>query len=153
MVKQFDILRKTRQYVLELISQLTLDQLNEVPAGFSNNIMWNLGHMLASQQGVCYLRGGLPLIINEKYFLTYKPDSKPGDSVSQAYLDEVKTLFISTIDQMELDYNNNLFANNPSWINSYGVEHKNINDTINFLLFHEGLHLGYIMALKRLVSR
>lgn len=62
MVKQFDILRKTRQYVLELIANLSMEQLNEVPAGFTNNIVWNLGHMLASQQGVCYLRGGLLIL-------------------------------------------------------------------------------------------
>ena len=28
-----------------------------------------------------------------------------------------------------------------------------IEDTINYLIFHEGLHVGYIMPLKRLVRR
>ena len=42
MKKQFDTLRITRNNILKDIKALTLDQLNEIPKGFNNNIAWNL---------------------------------------------------------------------------------------------------------------
>jgi DinB family protein len=151
-MKQIEILRKTRKFLLDLIDGLTIEELNEIPAGFNNNIIWNLGHMIASQQGVCYKRAGLNLTIEEKYFINYKPDTKPNNFIDAEQANEIKSLFLSAIDQLEEDYNSNVFADYPAWTNRYGVEHKNIDDTINFLLFHDGLHVGYIMALKRIVK-
>jgi hypothetical protein len=150
-MKQIEILKKTREYLLELVRDLSIEELNEIPPGFNNNIIWNLGHMLASQQGVCYVRSGLKVAIDEKYFLAYKPDTKPGEFIDRVQVDAIKSLFLPAIDQLERDYYDNVFANYPAWTNRYGVEHKNIEDTIDFLLFHEGLHLGYIMALKIMV--
>ena len=152
-MKQIEILKKTRKYLLNLIEDISIEELNEIPAGFKNNIIWNLAHMLASQQGVCYKRAGLDLTIDEQYFLDYKPETKPGHFVDTKEVDKIKNLFLSTIDQLEKDYHDNVFLNYPAWTNRYGVEHTNIEDTITFLLFHEGLHLGYIMALKRVVKR
>lgn len=153
MIKQIEILKKTRQYLLGLISELTIEQLNEIPEGYNNNIIWNVAHLIASQQGVCYLRGGLPLFVKEELFVAYKPDTKPQGIVNAEQIGDIKKLLLSSIDRMQVDYENKLFANNPAWTNRYGVEHSNIDDTINFLLFHDGLHLGYIMALKRIVKK
>lgn len=151
--KQFEILKKTRQFLLGMINELTAEQLNEIPAGFNNNIIWNVAHMVAAQQGVCYFRGGLPLVVKEEFFLAYKPETKPQGNVDSKLIDEIKSLLFTTIDQLEADYNNGLFKNNPAWTNRYGVEHRNIEDSINFILFHDGLHLGYVMALKRMVTK
>lgn len=153
MDKPFEIIRKTRQNILNQVSELTIDQLNEIPAGFNNNIIWNLAHMVAAQQGVCYVRGGLPLVIKEEFFLAYKPDTKPQGPLSAAQFEEIKQLMFSTIDVLEADYKKGLFKNNPSWTNRYGIELPVIEDSLHFLLFHEGIHFGYIMALKRMVKK
>ncbi len=153
MKKELEILRKTRTFLLSLIAELTTEQLNKVPAGFNNNIVWNLGHVVAAQQGVCYVRGGLPMMIEEKYFLPYKPDSKPSHYVDDAEVQVLKTQLLSTLDKFEEDLDNGVFASNPPWTNRYGVEHATIEDSIRFLLFHDGLHLGYMMALKRAVNQ
>ena len=149
MEKQFEILRNTRKFLLSLVDDLTLEQLNEIPPGFNNNVIWNLGHIVAAQAGVCYVRGGLPLPIDEQLFLAYKPDSKPSSTASEEQVQTIKELLFSTLDQLEEDYKNGAFANYKPWTNRYGVEHKTIEDTFAFLPFHDGLHLGYIMAQKR----
>ena len=153
MQKQFDILRKTRTHLLNFISDLTIEELNEIPTGFNNNIAWNVGHLLASQQGLCYLRSGNKTVIDEKYFLKYKPDTKPEGFVDSAEMEEIQQLFLSVIDQLESDYRDNVFANYTPWTNRYGIEISSIEDVVKFVLFHEGLHLGYVMALKRLVKK
>ena len=54
--------------MLGSISSLSPRQLNEIPPGFNNNIIWNLAYLIACQQGVCYFCGGLPLRIKRRIF-------------------------------------------------------------------------------------
>jgi hypothetical protein len=153
MQKAVEIIRQPRQFLLSLTEHLTLEQLNQVPAGFNNNIIWNLGHMVAAQQNICYRRAGLTTMhISEAYFEFYKSDTKPERPVTQAEVDEVKRLMVTTIDQLETDYTNGIFNNYIPWTTRYGVAINSIDDALSFLPFHEGLHVGYIIALKRVIA-
>ena len=153
MDKQFDILRKTRQFVLNLVSELSTEQLNLVPPGFNNNIIWNLGHIISAQQGICYVRAGIPIVIDEKHFANYKPGTKPGHYVDEQEVQNIKDLMLSTIDQLATDYEKNIFDNYTKWTTRYGAELGGINDVIIFLQYHEGMHSGIVMALKKLVDK
>ncbi|MCJ8211502.1 DinB family protein [Mucilaginibacter sp. RS28] len=152
MNKPIEIIRKTREHVLKLIEGLSIEELNKVPANFNNNIIWNMGHMVAAQQGVCYRRAGLELHITPEFFELYKPESKPERFITVQELEEIKTLFFSTIDFLEQDYQNGCFDSYVAWTTRYGVAIDGIDDAITFLPFHEGMHTGYIMALKRAIK-
>jgi hypothetical protein len=149
---QFEILKKVRQSLLNLISDLSAEQLNKVPEGFNNNIIWNLAHLIASQQGICYRRGELPFVVKEDLFHAYKPGTKPEGDVSEQFINEIKNILLSTVDRMQTDFEKGLFQNNPPWTTRSGIDLLTIEDSINFILYHDGLHTGYIMALKRLVG-
>ena len=43
-----------------------------------------------------------------------------------------------------------IFLKFKPWDKRYGMKLNSIDDAINFIPFHEG-HIGYIMALKKLV--
>lgn len=152
MNKQIETIRKTRVKILEMVSELNTDQLNKIPPGFNNNIIWNIGHLIASQQGICYLRADLPLIIEKEFFMSYKPDSKPEGFVGAEEIEKIRTLMFSTLDHLESDLNEGTFNNYKTWTTRFGVDITDIEDAVNFLPFHEGLHMGYIMALKRLIN-
>ncbi len=149
MTKSIEIIKKPRLALFELIKDLSIEQLNTVPPGFNNNIIWNMGHLVAAQQGVCYRRAGIDTIISEDFFNSYGPGSKPERFITKEELEEVKSLFTSTLDQFVIDYNNNLFSGYVAWTTRYGVDLNNIDDAFKFLPFHEGLHFGYIMAQRR----
>jgi hypothetical protein len=83
MEKQFEIIRKTRSFLLSIINELSIEQLNQIPEGFINNIAWNFGHVIAAQQGVCYLRAGLPMHIDKEVFKNYKSESKPESPIGE----------------------------------------------------------------------
>lgn len=154
MNKQVEIIRKTRSLLLENLKDLSVEQFNHIPEGFNNNIIWNLGHMVAAQQGVCYIRAGLTPPAGEDFFNTYKTGTKPEKFVDNTGVEDIKTLLFTTIDQFETDYNDHLFDGYTAWsLARYGVELANIDDAISFLSFHDALHLGYINILKKLVSR
>jgi hypothetical protein len=153
MEKQFEIIRKTRQFLFSMVDELSIDQVNAIPEGFNNNIVWNFGHVIAAQQGVCYLRGGVPVVIDEGLFQKYKPESKPVNRTEEAELHTLKDLLVSTIDQLEADYEAGKFENYIPWKSRYGVEVNTIEDAITFLSFHDGLHAGYTMALRRAIKK
>ncbi|WP_448698517.1 DinB family protein [Mucilaginibacter sp. AW1-3] len=152
MNKALETIRQTRKATLDYVKDLTIEQLNHIPDGFNNNIAWNLGHMVAAQQGVCYKRSGnTPMHITDEFFMRFKPESKPERFITQEEIDQIKTLMFSTIDQLEVDYQHQIFGTHTPWTTRYGVQIGNLDEAINFLPFHEGLHFGYIMALKRAV--
>src|SRR5688572_3463318 len=116
MIKQIESIKATRNFLLTLISDLSVEELNEIPSGFNNNIIWNIAHLVASQQGVCYKRAGLDLHIDEGFFMAYKPGTKPEHFVDTKQTRFIKGLLLTTIDQLETDLKNNVFINYPSWI-------------------------------------
>jgi len=152
MTKQIEIIRKTRTFLLENLKDLTTEQLNKIPEGFNNNIIWNLGHMIAAQQGVCYIRAGLKSHMTEDFINTFKSGTKPERVFSEAEIENIKSLLFSTIDQVEDDYKNHIFGGYTAWTTRYSVEMNSIDDAITFLPFHEGLHAGCSTALKKLVT-
>lgn len=149
--KQIEIMRQPRLKIIDTLNAFTLEQLNTIPTGFNNNIIWNLGHMIAAQQGVCYKRAGLDTWVADDFFQAYKPDTKPNGFVDAAGLEEIKTLLSTSLDQLEHDYKNGIFSNYPTWTTRYGVEIDSIETAIAFLPFHEGLHIGYVMGMRKLV--
>ena len=87
----------------------------------------------------------------EDYFLLYKSGTKPLEPVSAEAATSIKQTLFSSLDQLEKDLHNNLFINYTTWTTRYGVELKSIDDALQFLLFHEGLHSGYVTYMKRVV--
>lgn len=153
MQQMIDVIKKTREFLLRLTAELSTEQLNHIPNGFNNNIIWNLGHLIAAQQGVCYVRQGHPARTTEAFFEAYRPGSKPGQPVSSAEIATIKEMLFTTLDQFMEDYEAGLFNDYKPWTTRYGVELTNIGDAISFLQFHEGLHGGFITALKRVLEQ
>ncbi|MES3016824.1 MAG: DinB family protein [Bacteroidota bacterium] len=152
MHKQLDVVRKTRTAILNLIGDMSTDELNKVPAGFNNNIIWNIAHLIAAQDNIFYVKSGHPLKnIDQQYFDAYKPGSKPEGPVSSEEIERIKQLLFSSLDQLGVDLETNLFANYPAWATRYGVDMESADDGLNLLPFHDGLHFGYMMALKRVL--
>jgi hypothetical protein len=150
--QQIERVRNIRTHLLNLIEDLSIEQLNQTPQGFNNNIIWNLAHLIASQQGICYRRAGLKPIVQDKYVSPYLPGTKPEHFVDAAEVETIKTLFFSSLDEFESDYKKGFFTNYTPVVTRYGVAIDNIDDAVNFLLFHEGYHSGIISALKKLVK-
>lgn len=143
--------KKVREYFLSLIDELSTDQLNLIPPGFNNNIIWHMGHVVAAQQGVAYLKSGKSLIVSKDIFDEFKPGTKPEKFYSRDAVENIKSLFISTLDVFKEDLNSNSFESFVPFSTRYGVELKDIKMVTEFLLYHEGLHIGFANALKKIV--
>ncbi|GAA0737953.1 DinB family protein [Gaetbulibacter jejuensis] len=145
----FDITLKNRAVLKTFIENYSFEELNKVPKGFKNNMIWNIAHTIATQQLLVYKLSGLTMIVNDDFVEAFRKGTKPERDLTQAEVDEIKGLLFSTIEKTKEDYNNKIFQT----FNEYTVTTKNrltnVEEAIAFNNYHEGLHLGYILALKK----
>ena len=146
-----DVTRTSRKMVSQLLKGFSLAQLNTIPEGHKNNLIWNIAHIIVTQQILVYKLSGLPMIISDELVEKYKKGTKPEQDATQAEVAEIATLLMTTIDQTEMDLNNNVFVNYQEYPTSTGFVLKNAKDAMSFNSFHEGLHIGVILGLRKLV--
>ncbi|MCX7546441.1 DinB family protein [Xanthomarina sp. F1114] len=145
----FDITLKNRIIFKNFLETFSLEQLNKVPKGFSNNIIWNVAHTIVTQQLLVYNMSGLPMLLSDDLVEMYRKGTKVERDVTQAEVEIIKDLLFSTLEKTKEDYKNNVFKT----YNAYTVSTKSVltkvEEAIDFNNFHEGIHLGYILALKK----
>ncbi|HBK70384.1 MAG TPA: DinB family protein [Flavobacteriaceae bacterium] len=151
MEKQFEILKASRLIILKVIESLSLDQLNKIPTGFRNNIAWNVAHLLVTHQLLFYKLSSLPIAVNDEMVKKYTKGTAPESDITKQELEHIKEQFLSLVDTSKKDYDNNLFKIYHPYPTSANVTLNTIDEAIQFNNFHEGLHLGYILALKKSV--
>jgi hypothetical protein len=149
----FEILKNTRAIFNKIIETHTLEDLNKIPKGFNNNIIWNIGHIVVTEQLLAYKLSGLETSLSDTLINNYRKDSKPLGDVTQDEVNEIKDLLFSTIEKTQTDYNNGVFKNyNAYTVSTTGNTLTNIDEALQFVLTHEGIHYGYILALIRAIK-
>ncbi len=146
---QLALIRNTRRLILELSEKFSVDELNAIPENFSNNLAWNIGHLVATQQMFCYKLSGLPFTIDETFVDKYKRGSKPEGLISEDEIAKLKSNLITEIDQLERDLKSGVFKTYTPFTTQLGLQLETIDDALNAMIFHEGLHLGYMMAMRK----
>jgi hypothetical protein len=143
--------KTSRKIYMDFFDKYSLEQMNIVPEKFSNNIIWNIGHIIAAQQSLVYKTSNLPMNITDEYFDRYKPGTKPTDFVSQKEANGIKSLLTSMVDQTEADLANGKFVSFNERNTITGFHLGNLQDAFVFNNYHEGLHMGYIKSIARFV--
>lgn len=151
MHKTFDVTRTSRKVLSQFIENFSLEQLNAIPEGFNNNLIWNIAHIVVTQQRLVYKFSGLPLTISDEIFEKYKGGTKPNGAVSQAEVEEIRSLLFETIDQTEADFNNAIFNNYQEYTTSIGLTIASIEEAISFNNYHEALHTGVMMSIRKFI--
>ncbi|WP_372793835.1 DinB family protein [Lutibacter sp.] len=151
MQKQFDTLKKSRLLTLNIIENLTMEQLNKIPEGFKNNIAWNITHLVVTQQLLCYKLSGLDCLISEEMILNFQKGTSPTYTISEDEFNSIKKLFLELPERLKEDYDTGLFKNYFEYKTSVGINLNTIEDGILFNLYHEGIHLGVILQLLKFI--
>jgi hypothetical protein len=148
---QFHITRQNREVFIRLLDGLSIEQLNEIPEGFNNNIAWNFGHIVVGQQTICYLRAGLPLLVDKDYVNRYQRGSKPEAFISKEEIAFLKEQAIALTDRHEQDWEAGLFTQYEAFTSSMGVRVATCEEALHYAGGHDQLHFGYAWAQRRLI--
>lgn len=148
---EFSILKKARELVLQEIEGLTLEQLHKIPDGFSNNIAWNVAHLVVTQQLLHYGLSGLNMLCPDELIEKYRKGTVPTERFTEEDFDSVKELLIGLPETLEEDFEAGIFESYKEYPTSTGFVLSSIEHAIAFNNIHEGMHYGIIRSIKKLV--
>lgn len=147
----FKTWKTSRKIFDTYFEQYTIDQLNAIPSGFNNNLIWNIGHVIVAQQSLIYRLSGQPMLVSPEIVELYKPGSKPTGSTSSKEAEELRSLLHTFTEQTEKDYHDGLFVSFTERMTGTGFHLTSLADAFEFNNYHEGLHLGMMMSIRKFV--
>jgi hypothetical protein len=153
MEKQFDLLKRTRLNVLDLGSKFTIEELNIIPPHFNNNIIWNAGHLIATQQVLLYSLSDLEYTIYLDFVERYRKGTRPDKFIGEEEWNFIKENLIKTIYPAAEDYKQKKFQRFRTYETSYGITLEDIDDAIAFNNVHEGMHFGFMKAIGKTLGK
>lgn len=151
MQSQFHIIKENRKLFMRLMEGLSIDQLNEIPAGFNNNMAWNFGHAVVSFQMIVNMRSGKDTKLDKEYITKYQKGSKPESFIGIEEINFLKSEAIRLVEELEQEWNRGEFTSYQSFTTSLGVPINTNEDALHFAATHDMIHFGYAWAMKRLV--
>ena len=149
--KALEITKVSRKAFRNVLDNYSLTQLNKVPDGFKNNLFWNIAHVVVTQQLLVYKLSGLDIMVSDQWVELYKKGTCTSKDATKQDLEELKVLLISTMDKTYKDIEANLFKAYTEYPTSTGFVLNSVEDAFEFNNFNEGIHLGYVLALKKAV--
>ncbi len=148
-----EILRASRTRLLHLIEITNYETLFKIPEGFNNNIIWQIGHCITSQQRHMYMRSGLSMHIPEEFIESFKIGSSPRSWKVTPDVKEVKHFLIDTVNQLETDLESGLFVNYKPFDLPIGFRVTNHLQALQAANYHEAEHSGTIFTYLKLLSK
>ena len=152
MSQMLNITAKTREVYVKFLTELSLETLGIIPAGFNNNIWWNVAHVAVTQQLLVYKLSGLPCHVSDDFIKLYSKGTAPQKNPTQQDVEMLKEALISLIFRTKEDLAAGVFKTYQPYMTSAGVTLNNVNDAMTFNLVHEGIHIGAIIALKKAIG-
>ena len=147
----FRIWQTSRGLYQNFLDSYSLEQLNTIPVGMSNNLIWNIGHVIVSQQKLMYALSGLPMHIPDSLFEKYQNGSRPDGKTTQAEVDEIKKLLSEMVEKTKSDFEAGVFKEFHPYQTKTGFHLRTLKEAMEFNNYHEGIHLGIMMSIKKYI--
>ena len=143
------VLEKQRGLITGALTDVTDGEWFAIPRGRRNNLAWNLAHIVTVQQVLSYGLSQMPLCVPEEYRKLYARDTSPEAWTSPpdvlVLLEQLRTLPARTRE----DYDAGRFAGFQPYTTGTGIRMDSVEEAMAFNNFHEGIHLGIMMSIKR----
>lgn len=148
---ELKILKTNRNNIADFIKDLSLERVNKIPVGLKNNISWTVAHLVVTQQILCYKLSNCKMLVPNHLVEKFSKGSFPKEDLQEKEFKEIMTLFLELPNQLEKDYKKGLFTSFKPYTTSTGIELLSIENAIKFNNYHEGIHLGIILQLLKMV--
>ncbi len=145
-----EIMDNYRRDLLRIIENLTVEQLNTVPNGFNNNIVWNLGHILVVTDELLYKNTPFFSIPTYDFDIAgFKKGSRPEDIINEKDITSIRSAISNTVPQFRKLLSD--YAMTSQKKEKELIENLSTDKNIHFILFHEDMHFSTIIRQLRLV--
>ena len=149
----FTILLQNRKFLYSILRKTPREALFKIPEGFRNNLYWNIAHVVVTQQLITYGLSNLPMNVSAEWVARYRKGTAPeADLISEEEIEELQGLLFSTLEQTQQDYQEGRFKEYESYTTSANVTLSSVEEALAFNVYHEGLHLGTILSLQKVLG-
>ncbi|MGL1937016.1 MAG: DinB family protein [Fibrobacterales bacterium] len=151
MMNVIEILKSTRDALITSCEALTDEQLLLIPEGWSNNILWHLGHCLVTQQILIYKRAQSTMYVSDDLINQFVKGSSPQEWKGDVDIRHIFKELQRIPSLLNEDYSELQKNEYQSFVTGTGTPINSLDDAISFNLYHEGMHMGLIFRLKKAV--
>jgi hypothetical protein len=120
-----------------------------MPDNFINTIHWHVGHILLVQDRLTLRLIGKEIGFPEEYTAWFGNGTKPADWTTQP--PAVYFLLQELKDQTER-LQKQLAGNLAEKLTIPFLQYETLEESLGYSLYHEGVHQGYLMGLKRAIE-
>jgi hypothetical protein len=147
----FNTTLQNRKIFYKFLKNTPKEQLLKIPKGYRNNIWWNIAHVVVTQQILAYKLSNLPMRIPQELVDKFQKGTVPDGTATDEEIEEIKGFLFSTVEWAQEDYEKGIFKEFKEYTTSLNVTLKNVEDAIAFNVYHEGLHLGVVLSLQKVL--
>lgn len=149
----FASLRQTRETLVRVVDAMPPEVRTTIPDGFNNHVLWNAGHLAATEQALTYGLAGLDVGVPPAFVGAFRKGSSPRGWERAWAWEDVRERLLTLPGRTEADVEAGAFEARGfrEYTTTPGVVLRSVEDAVVFNLYHEGLHLGAILALRKLV--
>ncbi len=146
-----DQLSFIRQVLGQLLDSIPEDDLFRIPDGFVNHVAWNGAHLVATQQVLTYGLSGVEPFVPQELIDRYRKGTLPSDGDAESFR-AIMEYSLEAPKRTAEDLAAGKFSGYSLYETSQGFKLSTVEEAISFNNFHEGLHLGYILALRKALA-
>ena len=141
--------KRSREIITEIFLSYSDEELIKIPNGFNNNLLWNIGHILTVNQKLIYKATKTPIIIPEELYKRYDTGTVPTIEEDAKNILLIRELLPFSFEQSILDYENSKLGSFNALTTGTGFHLSSIEDAFSFNNYHEALHIGLMLNVKK----
>jgi hypothetical protein len=151
LARALDYQNHIRQNVLRVLDGLSPEQLNQIPEGLNNNLIWNAGHLIATHELLTYGLSGERTPSGKEFINRYRKGTRPDGAIGTEQINLIREelsvgprrarpLYVRKQGEFRV------------YTTSFGVKLESLEEAVAFNNLHECLHLGTMLTQRRLVA-
>lgn len=141
-----------RTRIAELVETIPREQILTIPEGFTNNIAWHAGHVVVTQQLLVYGLSDVDPAISSEIVERYRKGTTGVGATLESFDEAMEYLVLAPVD-LRRRYAAGEFTTFREYRTSAGIDLASFEDALLFNNIHEGIHLGYMMGVRKGLQR
>lgn len=151
--RNIDLLVNIRRLATGLLEDTSPERRRIIPPGFRNNLLWHAGHLMVTQQLLCYKLSGLPMGVDAQELEWFSKGSSPENWTGEPDDEVIFEKLLLLAEKLRDDVaQGGVFTTYEPYETSTGFVLASIEDAILFNNFHESFHLGVMRTMTKISS-
>ena len=152
-IYSIDLSNSIRSRFEELIDNLSTEELNAIPHGFNNNIVWNYGHIIVSGYALAFISSGVDTSLTIPLYSKFRKGSRPEGIMTTGEINTLKELRAQFPAVLEEALKKEKFNNITAYATqTFGVPMPTLDSILTTIAAHDTFHYQTARMYKRILN-